>query len=176
MEKSTHHARNGKPQVATTRLMPLYVGILLLSVNLLAPAELAAQETPLVVEWQFHTASPTLSTGTTYSDVGGVLVPAPHNYSETQTPDDSGHDWWYDLVELKENGIVVGYVAVGNSGSSNWNYQDGCYGGGDLPDPRPQMFETATRRRGDIRGAIARYDLDGNLVWFHSFSEACLQT
>ncbi|MBS1945473.1 MAG: hypothetical protein JST98_09825, partial [Bacteroidetes bacterium] len=103
---------------------------------------------------------------------GSSMVGTATTASTSQTPAQSGGDWWYDVVEIKENGVVTGYVAVGYSGAPNWGYDDGCFTKtvDDLPkEANDGPLENNGNRHGEIRGAVARYRLDGTLDWYHSF-------
>lgn len=105
------------------------------------------------------------------------MVGTPTTASTPQTPAQSGGDWWYDVVEIRENGVVTGYVAVGYSGAPNWGYDDGCFTTtiDDLPTAvNNGPLENNGNRHGETRGAVARYGLDGTLIWYHSFYAGAL--
>ena len=85
--------------------------------------------------------------------------------------EEGGEDWWYAHCNLYDsNGEHVGSAAAGYNTVPNWYVLDGggCFataGGG--PDPRE--FETGTHRKGSTRSWLARYDLEGNMIWCKSY-------
>lgn len=126
----------------------------------------------VAMSWQQITGSIIRPKGVDYAWNGSSMVGTATTASTSQTPAQSGGDWWYDVVEIKENGVVTGYVAVGYSGAPNWGYDDGCFTKtvDDLPkEANDGPLENNGNRHGEIRGAVARYRLDGTLDWYHSF-------
>src|SRR5690606_31336624 len=92
--------------------------------------------------------------------------------------DESGDEWWYNHTKIYENGVHVGYVACGygtwDDAVVTSNSQNECYSY-EISYPLQGSIEcSAFERRNDIRGdlfqTLARYDLDGNMVWCKSYN------
>ncbi|MBK9598611.1 MAG: SprB repeat-containing protein [Flavobacteriales bacterium] len=129
---------------------------------------------PPVLEWQHHDFYGQLPKGTHYVDMNGVLVPEEHPSATPITANSSGGDWWMDVKAVNNlDGTPGGYVAVGYSGAQNWAYNDGCYQSAINPATPAQddlqKLETEVIRRGDLREAVAFYNLDGTRLWYKSF-------
>lgn len=103
------------------------------------------------------------------------------NYTATAHPaepglsrEESGGDWLYKQVELHDaNGYPIGYMAVGYTQFVNWVQDDQCQVPPTVvlgrPDPLVKI-ERPERRRSEIYCLLARYDLNGNQLWFKAFS------
>ena len=89
------------------------------------------------------------------------------------TQDESGEDWHYAHCNLYEAGEHVGYITVGYLGYQNWEFNEPGYcWSSELDNSWIEYhyeLETFENRRGPQRGAIARQDLDGELVWIKPF-------
>lgn len=98
-------------------------------------------------------------------------TPRPTGAPENITREDGGEDWWYDVCEIFEGGILVGYGAGGYNTMPNWGFIDplGCRTGRPGAGWEESEFETATKRKGELRCWIARYDLLGEMVWCRSY-------
>lgn len=143
---------------------------LAVTLTILASDAVQAQTPAPTLEWQKITASPLRPRGTNYVWNGSTYDAIPATVAVPQTPAQSGADWWYNLAELKDgNGNAIGYVTVGYSSAENWGYTDGCFQRDISGAPSPNFFETNDHRKSTVRGAIARYALNGDLVWYKSF-------
>ena len=97
---------------------------------------------------------------------------APINFwtTNSQTPENSGEDWWYDLeTSFTETETQDGYITCGYATWVN-NYEseiedEGCFE--EIEDDfRCQIFESETNGKlGSSRGTFAKYDLGGKMVW-----------
>lgn len=111
---------------------------------------------------------------------------APHTYDGTadQTQAESSDDWWYWHTNIYDpvSGNQLGYIAAGYVSWSdifydekNDVYQSGCHIDG--PNPEIQRFEfTDTYNNpesfiGSYWSSIARFDLEGNMVWCKRFGK-----
>ncbi len=85
-------------------------------------------------------------------------------------------DWWYNHIKLYDNGVHVGYIA---SGYSTWAdasvpllTQNNCF---QYPTSSTyydcEAFESSTRKRGMLSQVVARYSLDGEMVWCRRFNQ-----
>jgi hypothetical protein len=92
--------------------------------------------------------------------------------------EDSGDEWWYNHTKIYENGIHVGYVACGygtwDDAVVSSNSQNDCYSY-SISYPHQgyvecSAFESKNDIRGDLFQTLARYDLDGNMVWCKSYN------
>lgn len=135
-------------------------------------ATLATAANAQTLEWQQITASPLRPAGMdySYSAITNSYSGTARGTSIPQTAAESGNDWWFNLTTLKDdNGAAIGYITVGYSGTQNWGFTDGCYTSGISGNPDPVFFETYDHRGSRTRGAVARYDLNGQLIWHRSF-------
>jgi len=85
--------------------------------------------------------------------------------------EEGGEDWWYAHCNLYDsNGEHVGSAAAGYNTVPNWYVLDGggCFATSD-DGPDVREFETGAHRKGSIRSWLARYDLEGNMVWCKSY-------
>ncbi len=90
--------------------------------------------------------------------------------------DDSGEDWWYDIENIIEGGEHTGYMVCGFGTWVNFLVEESNVGGCsefDLPGLiGPDCLRPAlpTETLGSKLGTIARYDLNGNMVWCKAYS------
>lgn len=130
------------------------------------------------VLWQKHDAAPLNTPGhllqwnndvpPTYSADEDFYPPAPNQMPTTYG---AGLDWWEGAVPVKDvHGNVVAYFTAGWAISKNWIPDNGCvpstynttFG---VPDPvRAELFDRRIGGNG-TRGAMALYDLEGNIIW-----------
>lgn len=139
----------------------------------LLPTTAWAQSTPpFILEWQKRNAPLTKPPGNDFSwnfdPTSPVYTPTARANAIPQSLDESGADWWHSVIPIVENGLPAGYVAVGYTSFINWGVSDGCYNyviaNGTYPvTVLNQRFD---RRRSQVRNAVARFDLTGNLVWY----------
>ncbi len=144
-------------------------------------SSVSAQDQPAPsVEWQTWDAPSNRPSGVFYTwdaltstyidtDVPGTL----------QAVDGSGADWHFAVVNTYTNGVHDGYVACGYTNFQNFSLgtsgTTGCAVAPVTLPPTPQIGETyEIRRGGHLLGSVARYDLQGNPVWFRSYLEGAL--
>jgi len=96
-----------------------------------------------------------------------------------RSQENSGDEWWYNHTKVYENGVHVGYAAAGYA---TWDDavilsgdQNNCYSY-SISYPftgtvNCHDFETANDVKGDLFQTIARYDLDGNMIWCKRFNQ-----
>ncbi|MBL7965320.1 MAG: hypothetical protein JNM31_15900, partial [Flavobacteriales bacterium] len=128
------------------------------------------------LEWQRWDAAPTRSSGIGYTWDDSTEAPGyvadTVTFTSPQHPDSSGADWHYSHVNVYDSlGMHIGYVAVGYAGWPNWNFHDGCFKG-NIPSansrPLAYRLERFDRWQRNLRGAVVRYDLEGNVVWYRN--------
>ena len=115
----------------------------------------------------------------TYDQLNATYVGADVS-STGHTVDESGADWHFAVANIYDNGVQVGYVACGYTNFRNFSL--GTTSGGNpcvvspmtgVPDPA--ILETIDPRKGKhLLGSVARYDLQGNVLWFRSYLEGTL--
>jgi len=130
-----------------------------------------AQSQPAyVLEWQTHDAPATKPPGNDYlwnsNTNSPVYTPTARASAIPQTLDESGADWWHSVIPITQGGSPAGYVAVGYTSFVNWGVSDGCYSYALATYPSTVFNQRYDRMRGAIRNAVAKYDLDGNLIWY----------
>ncbi len=129
-----------------------------------------------MVQWESEHAAQSRPIGFNL-DFNGWLdeagYPAAYTVTPTeptlQTRDESGADWWYSHCNLDDGG----FVAVGYANYVNWAPDMGC---GSTAHQKnfnvlqwPRM-ERPDRRMSNTRQAVARYDQNGELLWFKTFA------
>ncbi len=103
---------------------------------------------------------------------------APVDWNGNPKPSTTYSDeWWYAHTKIYNAGVHVGYAACGYSTWSDavvsLSDQDSCYSYIDtitLNSPSCKGFETNSEIRGALFQTIARYDLDGNMLWYKRFN------
>ena len=102
---------------------------------------------------------------------------APQPLNTAVPPGESGVDWYNDVCLVRDDlGAHIGYAVAGFSFILNWGYDDGdCGLRGIWGSPSPLNLETPERRRGNMSGTIAYYDLDGVQQWYHSYYGGAFQ-
>lgn len=96
----------------------------------------------------------------------------PRTSFDASIREEGGEDWWYDLCVLRDgNGDQIGYAAAGYNTMPNWGFKDalGCGDSEPTGDPNEKEFETLERRKGELRCWLARYDMNGEMVWCRSY-------
>ncbi|MCB0771133.1 MAG: T9SS type A sorting domain-containing protein [Flavobacteriales bacterium] len=98
-------------------------------------------------------------------------IPRPAGIPEDIARADGGEDWWYDVCEIHQGGVLVGYAAAGYNTMPNWGFIDptGCRTSRPGLDWKEDEFETATHRKGELRTWLAFYNLQGEMNWCRSF-------
>lgn len=131
------------------------------------------------VEWQRHDAAPENTPGhllqwnndvpPTYTAVEDFYPQAPNQLPTTYG---AGLDWWEGITPVRDiHGKVVSYFAVGWAISKNWIPDNGCSPATyntNMGEPNVLRGELFDRRIGGngTRGAMAMYDLNGNIIWY----------
>jgi hypothetical protein len=92
-------------------------------------------------------------------------VATPRGSAIPQTLDESGADWWHSVIPITQGGSPAGYVAVGYTSFVNWGSNDGCYNYPISSQPKTVFNERYDRRRSQIRNYVARFDLNGTMMW-----------
>lgn len=99
------------------------------------------------------------------------------NLGAPQTREESGEDWWFGHANYVQGNEIVGFITAGYAGWPNCYYKgEGCtftieeeIAASNTPSynytPRPKELETPNHRKGDTRGMVARFDLDGDPIW-----------
>ncbi|MBL7938400.1 MAG: hypothetical protein JNL43_03480 [Flavobacteriales bacterium] len=83
--------------------------------------------------------------------------------------EDGGEDWWYDLCSLRDaSGNIIGYAAAGYNTMPNWGFEDDLGCGTEVDPYSENELETEHYRKGFLRCWVARYDLDGSMLWCRS--------
>ena len=158
----------------TFRLRAFYIAVSVL-VSLNGLSVLAQTQPAPGVEWTSITWAPNYPTfGTTYEWNGTVWVPATIQPSGPRDREEGGEEWWYGQCNIFESGIHVGYVAVGYAGHKNWAIPDpiGCYSSdpGGFDDRPSELGKLGSMKGATIRGTIARFDLEGNIIWGRAYN------
>ncbi len=129
-----------------------------------------------LVSWQDIMPAPAKANwGRDYTWNGSGWTGVPRTDFDNVPIAESGEDWWYDLCVLKDgSGNPIGYAAAGYNTMQNWGYDDelGCRTSEPSPTVDPSgiaQFESISRRKGELRTWLARYDLEGNMLWCRSF-------
>ncbi len=143
--------------------------ILSLSVILLVVVNTVAQSESPALAWKRHDIPPVIVNNPLVSpSLGYCLTPGGPN-----TYDGSGEDWWYDIVNIYESGEHVGYMACGfatwlNLDFNETNVTGGCsdFTSTGISCDRPVIDG---QRISSKPGTIARYDLNGNMVWCKAY-------
>ncbi|MBN4072434.1 hypothetical protein JYT74_00200 [Crocinitomix catalasitica] len=126
------------------------------------------------VAWKYHDIPEHVPTGVIIDVKSGSSVVA----GEDLTFDESGEDWWYDIINVMEGGVQTGYAACGfatwldielnektnptSPGCKDRAAQDAPHCGRPVRDGEAISSKLTT---------IARYDLNGNMIWcnFYAF-------
>ncbi|MBK9597135.1 MAG: hypothetical protein IPO60_02115 [Flavobacteriales bacterium] len=132
-------------------------------------------QSPLVptVEWRMISAEHERAGAGTYNDIsfdGTEWVHTPsvdQNYGASQTPEQSGEDWYYGHCNIRSGANVVGILAAGYVTWPNWTFRGatGCASSVTYGGPNIGEFETSNHRKGEGVGYVAKHDLDGHEVW-----------
>ncbi|MBK9514767.1 MAG: hypothetical protein IPO05_14330 [Flavobacteriales bacterium] len=119
-----------------------------------------------LVSWQDIMPAPAKANwGRDYTWNGSGWTGVPRTDFDNVPIAESGEDWWYDLCVLKDgSGNPIGYAAAGYNTMQNWGYDDelGCRTSEPSPTVDPSgiaQFESISRRKGELRTWLARYDL-----------------
>ncbi|MGB0403096.1 MAG: T9SS type A sorting domain-containing protein [Salibacteraceae bacterium] len=134
------------------------------ALSLLLSSLLFSQNTEPGIEWRVSDWAMVKPYGNRYNTIN-------------QTNDESGEEWWNTMGKIYENGVHTGYITTGFATWRNqsWDEADNLINTGcgkynvDLNTPDVHLLETPGVRKGFQRGTIARYDLNGIMIWCKPF-------
>jgi len=130
------------------------------------------QQPPPAVRWRDFMHAPFRPNyGSRYTWDGTTLVENVETGGAISR-DESSEDWWYSHCNLyDENDEHIGYAAAGYNKTRNWFPLDetGCFGYVPGNTPGGEELETNEQRKGQPRCWLARYDLQGQMVWCRSY-------
>lgn len=123
------------------------------------------------VVWQAIQHAPERPSGRVFSFTPGTEDNAAYTFTNEPitalTAPESGRDWFVDHANVTDGGgNIIGVVACGYSFPPNWSFDDGCAVGTIGGQPSPQALHRFERRLGSVRQIVARFDANGNLLWF----------
>lgn len=144
--------------------LPFLLGLLLAALFLIDSKTSYCQSAGPEPQWIKQEYSPT-----TWS---GVAKPDPSDPAFLQSD-----EWWYAHIKIYDiNGTHIGYAAAGYSTWSDANVpyatQNNCfrYTNPNQKSLDCEAFELTTEMRGELFQTIARYDLDGVMLWCKRFN------
>ena len=109
-------------------------------------------------------------TGTYYSFVNNVPTPlVDQQHGAPQDASESGEEWWFAHKNYFTGGQHTGYVTAGYvSWPNSFWWGTGCTSIPVLGDENADELELPGYRKGETRSVVARYDLNGERVWYRT--------
>ena len=154
-------------------------GVLLSCALFVEPGRSLGQGAAPTLEWQRVDHAPIQPPGIEFVWNGDTPVTYDTLYNQpadTITAAESGTDWWNESINIYDSTEThIGYFVAGYSILVNWGDSNIC-GVSAAPSGTTNPFtkQRPERRLTQLRQCIARYDLNGNRLWFKFLNSGIL--